>query len=107
MRNIEMNFETPIDYIVYQLKLEHYYLTDNELKLLGLVSLKGLSSQLKKEVVKLGVFKSLQTVENHLTKFRKIGLLVDNKVLINNKPSLEKNLNITIKINLGANKTNS
>ena len=37
-----MIFEKQFDYIEYQLKLENFYLTVIDLKLLGLISLKGL-----------------------------------------------------------------
>lgn len=73
--NIELEFNTPIDFLTYQLKQQYYDLSENELKMLAVLYLKGISAEVKKQIVKLGIFKSVQTVDNHLSKFKDIGII--------------------------------
>jgi hypothetical protein len=68
-------FKKPIDYLVFQLKQQYYHLSDNELKLLALICLKGVNKTIKDVAVREGVFKSKQTVANALSKFRTQGIL--------------------------------
>ena len=71
MTEITLYFDLPIDYFTYQLRQQFHNLSENELKLLAIIYLSGLNADIKKEVVNRQIFKSLQTVENHLSKFRK------------------------------------
>jgi len=98
MIEIDKYFDTPIDFLIYQLKQQFDNLSNNELKLLCIIHLKGLNSEIKKEIVRFNIFKSLQTVENHLSKFRKEGILKENVVILKNP--LVKGNEITIKLNL-------
>jgi len=73
--NISHSFKKPIDYLVFQLRQQFLTLSDNELKLLALIYLKGISKTIKVTAVREGIFKSEQTVANAFTKFRKEGIL--------------------------------
>ena len=81
MTEIHLNFEKRIDFLTYQLKQQFYDLSENELKLIAILYLRGLNAEIKKEIVKYEIFKSIQSVENHLTKLRKRGILDKNKVM--------------------------
>lgn len=72
---IHHRFKRPIDYLVFQLRQQFITLSENELKLLALVCLKGVTKSIKDVAVKEGVFKSRQTVANALSKFRTSGVL--------------------------------
>jgi hypothetical protein len=72
---LSQQFKKPIDYLVFQLKQQYYHLSDNELKLLALICLKGVNRTIKDVAVREGVFKSKQTVANALSKFRMQGIL--------------------------------
>ena len=79
MTEIYLNFERPIDFLTYQLKQQFYELSENELKFVAILYLKGLKTKKKKEIVEKQIFKSIQSVENHLTKLRKKGILDKNR----------------------------
>ena len=49
MTEIHLNFERPIDFLTYQLKQQFYDLSENELRLIAILHLKGLNNQIKKE----------------------------------------------------------
>lgn len=104
MKEININFERPIDYITYQIKQQYFDLSDNELKLIAIIYLKGLNSNIKKEIVNHNVFKSMQSVENHLTKLRKLGILINNKIVLKDTISTKSNTSIIINLTLNANK---
>ena len=72
---IHHKFKKPIDYLVFQLKQQFITLSENELKLLALICLKGVTKSIKEVAVREGVFKSKQTVANALSKFRTSGIL--------------------------------
>lgn len=88
--NIELEFSTPIDFLTYQLKQQFYQLSENELKMLAIIYLKGISSDIKKQIVKLGIFKSVQTVDNHLSKFKELGIVSGKDKKVNLKSELIK-----------------
>lgn len=100
MKEVELNitFKRPIDYLTYQLKHYFYELSENELKMLAIIYLKGLSCDIKNEIVSLKIFKSKQSVENHLTKFRKNGILVNNKVNLKHSLVTDKEMILKIKL---------
>ena len=98
MTEIHLNFEKRIDFLTYQLKQQFYDLSENELKLIAILYLRGLNAEIKKEIVKYEIFKSIQSVENHLTKLRKRGILDKNKVML--KQPISTTNSTTIKINL-------
>ena len=104
MTEIYLNFERPIDFLTYQLKQQFYDLSENELKFVAILYLKGLNSQIKKEIVEKQIFKSIQSVENHLTKLRKKGILDKNKIILKNEISISKATSIKINLTLGASK---
>jgi hypothetical protein len=104
MTEITLNFEKPIDFLTYQLKQQFYDLSENELKMIAILSLKGLNNDIKKEIVRLGIFKSLQSVENHLTKLRKRGILEKTGVKLKYPLVRDKETLIKIKLVLGADK---
>lgn len=106
MTEIHLNFERPIDFLTYQLKQQFYDLSENELRLIAILYLKGLNSQIKKEIVEKQIFKSIQSVENHLTKLRKKGILDKQKINLKNEISISKATSIKINLTLGANKEN-
>jgi len=93
-----IGFKKPIDYLTYQLKHHFYDLSENELKMLAIIHLKGLNSDIKNQIVEWNIFKSKQSVENHLSKFRKNQILVDGKVNLKQPLIIEKEM--VIKINL-------
>jgi hypothetical protein len=68
--------------------------------------LRGLNAEIKKEIVKYEIFKSIQSVENHLTKLRKRGILDKNKVMLKQPISTTNSTTIKINLTLGANKEN-
>lgn len=107
MTEITLYFDLPIDYLTYQLRQQFHKLSENELKLLAIIYLSGLNADIKKEVVNRQIFKSLQTVENHLSKFRKEKILVGNEVQL--KFPINKSRETSIKLNLkiGASPQNS
>ncbi len=72
---IKHSFKKPIDYLVFQLKQQYLNLSDNELKLLALICIKGVSKTIKEAAVREGIFKSKQTVANTLSKFRTLQIL--------------------------------
>jgi hypothetical protein len=99
--SITHNFKKPIDYLVYQLSQQFLTLSNNELKLLALITLKGLTKTTKITAVREGIFKSEQTVANAFSKFRKEGILdVDDntKLLFPLITSKEGKLVINIKL---------
>ncbi len=104
MTEIYLNFEKRIDFLTYQLKQQFYDLSENELRLIAILYLKGLNSTIKKEIVKYGIFKSIQSVENHLTKLRKKGILDKNKIILKHEISTSESTSIKINLTLGANK---
>lgn len=106
MTEIHLNFERPIDFLTYQLKQQFYDLSENELKLIAILYLRGLNAEIKKEIVKYEIFKSIQSVENHLTKLRKRGILDKNKVMLKQPISTTNSTTIKINLTLGANKEN-
>ena len=106
MTEINLNFERPIDFLTYQLKQQFYDLSENELRLIAILHLKGLSIRIKKEIVDKQIFKSMQSVENHLTKLRKMGILDKNKIVLKNEISQSKSTSIIINLTLSANKEN-
>jgi predicted transcriptional regulator len=106
MTEIHLNFERPIDFLTYQLKQQFYDLSENELRLIAILHLKGLNSKIKKEIVEKQIFKSIQSVENHLTKLRKKGILDKQKINLKNEISISKATSIKINLTLGANKEN-
>lgn len=106
MTEIHLNFERPIDFLTYQLKQQFYDLSENELRLIAILYLKGLNSKIKKEIVEKQIFKSIQSVENHLTKLRKKGILDKQKINLKNEISISKATSIKINLTLGANKEN-
>lgn len=101
MKDIVIYFDKKIDFLTYQLKQQYYDLSENELKLVVIFYLKGISIDIKKEIVKLQIFKSLQVVENQLSKLRKKEIIKDNKVILKYPLSLEKELDLNIKLVLG------
>jgi hypothetical protein len=107
MTEININFNKKIDFLTWQLKQQFLDLSENELKLLAIIHLKGVSATIKKEIVKLNIFKSAQTVENHLSKFRKIGILNENKVQLKYPISMASETKIIINLKLSAYKENS
>lgn len=106
MTEINLNFEKPIDFLTYQLKQQFYDLSENELKLVAILYLHGLNNGVKKEIVNRQVFKSMQSVENHLSKLRKMGILDKNKVILKQEISTSKATSIKINLTLGASKKN-
>ncbi len=106
MTEIHLNFEKRIDFLTYQLKQQFYDLSENELKLIAILYLRGLNAEIKKEIVKYEIFKSIQSVENHLTKLRKRGILDKNKVMLKQPISTTNSTTIKINLTLGANKEN-
>jgi chromosome segregation and condensation protein ScpB len=72
---IQHSFKKPIDFLVYQLRSQFLDLSMNELKLLALIALKGVTKTTKVTAVREGIFKSEQTVANALSKFRKENIL--------------------------------
>lgn len=104
MTEITLNFEKPIDFLTYQLKQQFYDLSENELKMIAILSLKGLNNDIKKEIVRLGIFKSMQSVENHLSKLRKLEILEKNKVNLKYPLVRDKETVIKINLRLGADK---
>ena len=106
MTEIHLNFERPIDFLTYQLKQQFYDLSENELRLIAILHLKGLNSKIKKEIVEKQIFKSIQSDENHLTKLRKKGILDKQKINLKNEISISKATSIKINLTLGANKEN-
>jgi len=72
---VSHTFKKPIDYLVFQLRQQFPGLSDNELKLLTLVCIKGVTKSIKDLAVREGVFKSKQTVANTLSKFRHLNIL--------------------------------
>lgn len=106
MTEIHLNFEKHIDFLTYQLKQQFYDLSENELKLIAILYLKGLNADIKREIVKYEIFKSIQSVENHLTKLRKKGILEKNKVILKQPISTSNSTSIKINLTLGANKEN-
>ena len=106
MTEIHLNLEKRIDFLTYQLKQQFYDLSENELKLIAILYLKGLNAEIKKEIVKYGIFKSIQSVENHLTKLRKRSILDKNKVVLKQPISTSNSTSIKINLTLGANKEN-
>ena len=101
MAEVELNirFKKPIDYLTYQLKHYFYELSENELKMLAIIHLKGLTKAVKDDIVAYNIFKSKQSVENHLTKFRKKGILKDEKVNLPH-PLIVDSGKMTLKINM-------
>lgn len=98
---IVMEFKKPIDFLTYQLKQQFYFLSENELKMLAIIYLKGLTAEVRKGIVSMGVFKSKQSVENHLSKFRALGIMEGDNVKLKyplikaNKAKL--NINVVLK----------
>ena len=107
MIEIDKYFDTPIEFLTYQLKQQFDNLSDNELKLLCIVYLKGLNPEIKKEIVKWNIFKSLQSVENHLSKFRKEKILVGNEVQLKFPISKSRETSIKLNLKIGASPQNS
>jgi len=107
MTEITLTFEKPIDFLTYQLKQQFYNLSENELKMIAILSLKGLDNDIKKEIVRLGIFKSMQSVENHLSKLRKLNILEKNKVNLRYPLVKDKETVIKINLKLGADKKNN
>ena len=102
MTEITLYFELPIDYLTFQLRQQFHKLSENELKLLAIIYLSGLNADIKKEVVNRQIFKSLQTVENHLSRFRKEKILVDNKIQLKFPISKMKETSIKLNLKIGA-----
>lgn len=100
--DIELEFEKPIDFLTYQLKQQYYNLSENELKMLAILYLKGVDIEVKKQIVKLGIFKSIQTVDNHLSKFKDMGIIQgkDKKVCLKKDLIKTKEGIICVKIKL-------
>jgi len=107
MTEINLNFERPIDFLTYQLRQQFHKLSENELKLLAIIYLSGLNADIKKEVVNRQIFKSLQTVENHLSKFRKEKILVGNEVQLKFPISKSRETSIKLNLKIGASPQNS
>ena len=98
MTEINLNFEKPIDFLTYQLGIQFPTLSNNELKLVALLHLKGLSTEIKKYIVTKGIFKSAQSVENQITKLRKLNILEKNTIKL--KYPVSRDYQTVIKINL-------
>ena len=75
-------FKRKIDYLTFQLKLQYYDLSENELKLVALLYLGGINDKVKATAVKMGVFKSKQSIDNHISKFRRLGIIKQDKVVL-------------------------
>lgn len=98
---ITHKFSVPIDYLVFQLKQQRPELSDNELKLLALICLKGVTKTIKEVAVREGIFKSKQTVANALTKFRQRGVLDrDNEPILQTALITGKKCRLVIDIDL-------
>jgi len=98
--NITHTFKTPIDFLVFQLKQQYLHLSDNELKLLALICLKGVNKNIKEVAVRQGVFKSKQTVANALSKFRTSGILDrDDEPVLQAELVMNKKAKLIIDIN--------
>lgn len=98
---LSQQFKKPIDYLVFQLKQQYYHLSDNELKLLALICLKGVNKTIKDVAVREGVFKSKQTVANALSKFRTQGILDrDDEPVLQANIITEKKARLIIDISL-------
>lgn len=98
---IKHEFKTPIEFLVFQLKQQYYTLSDNELKLLALICLRGVTKSIKDVAVKQGVFKSRQTVANALSKFRSEGVLTrDNEPVLQQPLITEKEARLIIDIKI-------
>jgi hypothetical protein len=106
MTEITLHFDKKIDFLTYQLKQQFYNLSENELKLIAILYLAGISNEIKKQILDLKVFKSMQSIENHLTKLRKLGIIQNNKIVLK-KDISTKNTVIKINLILGADKKNS
>ena len=104
MTEIHLNFEKRIDFLTYQLKQQFYDLSENELRLVAILYSYGLSAKVKKVIVEKQIFKSMQSVENHLTKLRKRGILEKNKIVLKHEISTSKATSFKINLTLGANK---
>lgn len=96
---IHHKFKKPIDYLVFQLKQQFITLSENELKLLALICLKGVTKSIKEVAVREGVFKSKQTVANALSKFRTSGILdKDNEPQLQSPLITDKSCKLVINI---------
>lgn len=96
---IHHKFKKPIDYLVFQLKQQFITLSENELKLLALICLKGVTKSIKEVAVREGVFKSKQTVANALSKFRTSGILdKDNEPQLQSPLITDKTCKLVINI---------
>ena len=96
---IHHKFKKPIDYLVFQLKQQFITLSENELKLLALICLKGVTKSIKEVAVREGVFKSKQTVANALSKFRTSGILdKDNEPQLQSPLITDKSCKLIINI---------
>lgn len=91
-------FKRKIDLVTFQLKLQFYELSENELRLLALLYLGGVNQDTKKIALENNVFKSEQSIENHISKFRKLGIIKDEKVIL--KEPLAKVVNNKATINI-------
>lgn len=98
--DIELEFERPIDFLTYQLKQQYYSLSENELKMLAILYLKGIDIEVKKQIVKLGIFKSIQTVDNHLSKFKDMGIIKERKICLKKDLIKSKEGIVYVKIKL-------
>lgn len=105
MREINLIFDKPIDFLTYQLKQQFYDLSENELRLIAILHLRGINKEVKKEVVQHNVFKSMQSVENHLSKLRKKGIIDKNKVVLKYELTKSNTTSFIVNIKLSANKT--
>lgn len=105
MTEINITFDKPIDLLTYQLKQQFYDMSENELKLIAILYLKGLNKDIKKDIIRHNIFKSPQSVENHLTKLRKKGILNENNIIqLKHELSIKKRTEIKINLILGENK---
>lgn len=93
---INKKFNRKIDLITFQLKLLHYDLSENELKLLALLYLNGINYKTKEIALKQNIFKSMQSIENHISKFRRMNIIVDNVIKLTSPIVLQGPLNISI-----------
>lgn len=98
---MDVSFQKPIDYITYQLSQQFMDLSKNELRMLALIHLKGLSSEIKNTIVKHNIFKSRQSIENHLSKFRRLGIIKDGKVVLKYPISTKNNVKLNITVSVG------